>query len=279
MSNVRLLIEQIRYQVLLFVRVPVAVFFTLIFPLIMLVLFNALFGGDDATVATPTGEWSLQQFYVGALAAFTAVSGTFTNLAITVPERRQNGVMKRWRGTPLPRWVYLGGFVGSAMAIALGGALIMIVVGVTFYGLEIDAAKLPAAAVAFLLGAAVFAALGIAVSGLVRGMQTAPAVANAIVLPMAFISNTFIPLESSSTPAWMDVLGKVLPLRPFVESMQAAFNPTVDAPGFHGGNLGRLVLWGAAGLIVAIRYFKWEPVAEDGVTSRRRGRVRDSQPT
>ena len=100
-------------------RTPIAVFFVILLPLIMLVLFNALFGGN--TVDTGSGEWPLSQFYTGALAAFTAVSATFTNLANTVPIRRDEGVLKRWRGTPERPWVVLGGMIGSSIVLAAVG--------------------------------------------------------------------------------------------------------------------------------------------------------------
>ena len=98
-----LLARQVAYQVRTFWRTPIAVFFTIALPLIMLVLFNALFGDNE--VDTGSGSWPLSQFYTGGLAAFTAVSATFTNLANMVPIRRDEGVLKRWRGTPLPPWV------------------------------------------------------------------------------------------------------------------------------------------------------------------------------
>ena len=91
----------------MFWRVPIALFFTLLLPLIMLVLFNALFGDGEVTVDGKT--WPTRQFYTGGLAAFTAVSATYTNLANMVPIRREEGVLKRWRGTPLPTWIYLAG--------------------------------------------------------------------------------------------------------------------------------------------------------------------------
>ena len=116
-----MLARQARYQVLTFARTPIAVFFTILLPLIMLVLFNALFGGS--TVDTGSGTWRLSQFYTGGLAAFTAVSATFTNLANVVPIRRDEGVLKRWRGTPLPPWIYLGGMIGSAIVLAAAGVV------------------------------------------------------------------------------------------------------------------------------------------------------------
>ena len=109
-AAVPMLFRQIGYQIRTFCRTPIAVFFTILLPLVMLVLFNALFGGS--TVNTGSGTWRLSQFYTGGLAAFTAVSATFTNLANTVPVRRDEGVLKRWRGTPLPAWSYLGGMIG-----------------------------------------------------------------------------------------------------------------------------------------------------------------------
>ena len=83
-----LILGQVRHQVRLFLRVPIGLFFTIALPLIMLVVFNAVFG--DSTVASPAGEWPTRQFYTGALAAFTAVSATYTNLANTVPVRRED---------------------------------------------------------------------------------------------------------------------------------------------------------------------------------------------
>lgn len=248
-SSLTLLVRQIRTQIMQFVRIPVALFFTILMPLGMLLLFNSLFAGDGAMIEGPNGDWPMQQFYVGSLAAFTAVSGTFTNLANMIPDRRESGIMKRWRGTPLPRWAYLGGFVGSGVVIAFAGLLIMLGVGVALYGTDIDLAKLPAAAVTFLLGAATFSALGVAVAGLIRKPDAAPAVTNAVVLPMAFISNTFIATDLSDMPKWLDVVSSVLPLRPFVESMQDAFNPTIDTPAFNGPNLGVLALWCVVGAV------------------------------
>ena len=117
-APVPMLGRHVGYQVRTFARTPIAVFFTIALPLIMLVLFNALFGGNE--VDTGSGQWPLSQFYTGGLAAFTAVSATFTNLANVVPIRRDEGVLKRWRGTPLPPWVYIGGLIGSAVVARRG---------------------------------------------------------------------------------------------------------------------------------------------------------------
>jgi len=254
-STPSLLWTQTVYQLRSFRRIPIAVFFTLGLPLIMLVLFNALFGSHP--VDTPTGSWSTAQFYTGGLAAFTAVSATFTNLANMVPLRRDEGVLKRWRGTPLPTWLYLGGFICSAVAIAVAGATAMLTLGVVVYDLDVEAAKVPAAVATFLIGVSAFAALGMALAAVVKSASSASAAANAIILPLAFVSSVFVELDDA--PRWLEVVGDVFPLKPFVESFQACFNPTISAPAFEWAKMGYVALWGLAGLLVALKRFRWEP--------------------
>ena len=266
-STLRLVALQTRYQLVTFWRIPVAVFFTIGLPLVMLVLFNALFG--DGTFDTPDGEISAQQFYTGGLAAFTAVSATFTNLANMVPLRRDEGVLKRWRGTPLPMSVYVAGFIVSAVIIAFVGVVFMLTLGVVVYDLEIEAAKMPAAVVTFLVGVGAFAALGMALASVVKSASSASAAANAIILPMAFVSNIFIQVDDA--PRWIVTLGDIFPLKHFAEAFQACFTPTVEAPAFDWASLAYVAAWGVVGLVIALRRFTWEPSgsAPRGRRSRR----------
>ena len=201
-STTWLIRNQIAYQVKVFFRTPVAAFFTLILPLIMLILFNALFG--DNSVDLEDGSYSAQQFYTGGLAAFAAVSATYTNLANTVPILRDEGILKRWRGTPLNPSVYIAGMIGMAVIVAIVGVVVMVGVGVTLYDVELEAAKLPAAIVTFVVGVAAFAALGLACAALVPNARSAPAAANATILPLAFVSNVFIALEDP--PRWLEIV-------------------------------------------------------------------------
>jgi ABC-2 type transport system permease protein len=250
-----LVATQTRYQLVSFWRIPVAVFFTLGLPLVMLVLFNALFG--SSTIETPEGSWSTSQFYTAGLAAFTAVSATYTNLANMVPIRRDEGVLKRWRGTPLPTWMYVTGFILSAVVIAFIGVVLMLTLGVVAYDMEIELAKMPAAFVTFAVGVATFAALGMALASLVKSASSAAAAANATILPLAFVSNVFIQVDDA--PRWIEVLGAIFPLKPFVESFQDCFTPFVEPPAFNWGNLAFIAAWGVLGLFVALRKFTWEP--------------------
>jgi ABC-2 type transport system permease protein len=271
-STWSLVAEQTRYQVLLFVRSPVGMFFTLGLPIIMLVLFNALFG--DGTVEGPGGFWSIQQFYTGGLAAFTAVSATYTNLVNVVPIRRDEGILKRWRSTPIPPAVYLAGWVLGALTMAILGVVLQLALGVLAYDLSIDAAKVPAMIVTFVIGVSTFAALGLAIAGIVPNADSAPAVANATILPLAFISDVFIPLEDP--PRWLDVAGDIFPLKPFVNAFQGTLNPFVDAPAFGWSKLAVVAAWGLAGALLATRTFTWEP--STGGSRRKRTGRRGAEP-
>ena len=254
-SNLAMVVRQTRYQLKYFVRVPVALFFTLILPIMMLVLFNALFGDNE--IETSEGTWPVRQFYTGGLAAYTAVSATYSNLANMVPIRRDEGVLKRWRSTPLPTWTYIAGFICSAVVIAAVGVFLMLVMGVVLYDLSIDWAKMPAAAVTFLVGVAAFAALGMAIAALIGSASSASAVANATILPLAFISDVFVVTDDA--PSFLNTLGNLFPLKPFVNAFQDCFNPFVDAPGFNWSSLAFVAAWGLFGLAVAVKRFRWEP--------------------
>lgn len=258
--------RQVRYQNTLFWRTPVAAFFTLVFPLMFLILFNLLFnerieieGRDPLTIA---------QFYAPALAAFAAASATYTNIGVGQAIARDDRILKRFRSTPLPPWIYMAGVVGSAIWLALIATVLMISVGVLAYGLEIYVDRLPAAIVTLAVGVTAFAALGLALAAISPTGDTAPAVANATLLPVAFISNVFIPIQDPAP--WLEFAGDFFPLKHFVVPLQDAFNPFVTDSAFRGGDLLVMALWGVGGLAFALRFFSWEPKAEGAARKRRR---------
>lgn len=266
-SDARLLWDQIRYQNRSFWRTPVAAFFTLAFPLMFLVLFDALFNFEIAD-----GNISIAQFYAPSLAVFAAASATYTNVGIRVAIVRDEGILKRVRGTPLPPWIYLGGVVGSAIWIAFIATVIMVAAGVLLYDLEIYGDTVAAAVVTFAVGSACFAGLGLALAALSPSGDSAPAIANATLLPMAFLSNVFV--DTSDSPQWIKTVGDFFPLKHFVGPMQDAFNPFTSDAAWRWDDLAMLVVWGVVGAVVALRYFRWEPRAESAASTRRSRRRR-----
>lgn len=259
----RLTWTSMRSQNRTFWRTPVATFFTLGLPLIMLVLFGSLFSWE---IDVGFGLIPAAQFYTPALAAFTAANAALANVGITLAFQRQFGLLKRIRGTPFPPSAFLAGTVVSSVWIALMGTLIMMVVGVIFFDVGIAAAKIPAAVVAFIVGAAAFAGLGLGLAALAPSGNTAPAVANAVILPMAFVSDIFVP--SQDPPAWLRILGDVLPLKHFGRAFSAAFHPAVPAPAWRGTDLAILAAWGLGGALAAWRFFDWMPRVASGRRAR-----------
>ncbi len=259
-----------RHQNRIFWRTPVAAFFTLVFPILMLVLFTAIFGND--AFDTVYGRVNSSQFYTPGLAVFAAASSTYTGIGINLASRRELGILKRVRGTPMPRWTYLGGVVLSAVWIAALGVAAMVVLGVVAYGVNVEAAKVPAMLLSFAVGSATFAALGLALASVARSVSMAVPIANATLLPLAFVSNIFVPF-GTETPAWLELLGDIFPLKHFGLAFGEAMNPWSEAPAVEWHRLGVLALWLVAGAAVAAWRFSWDPPVVSGRRSRRRSRA------
>lgn len=244
MSDLALAVRQIGYENRAFWRNPPAAFFTFVFPLLFMVIFNVLFGADAAGFFTP------------AIIVFGVVTATYTNLAMTVTIARDAGILKRIRGTPLPPWAYLAGRIGHAMAVALLLVGIVAAFGALAYGVEVPWAALPAILLLLAVSAAAFSALGLAVSGLIPNADAAPAVVNATILPVLFISNVFIQMENA--PDWLDAISHLLPVRHFADAMLELYASGTDA-GVPWIEIGVIALWGVIGVVVALRLFSWEP--------------------
>jgi ABC-2 type transport system permease protein len=259
----RLLWEQFRYQNKIFWRTPIAAFFTMVFPLMLLVLFTAIFGNELIEELGVTTA----QFFTPGLAVFAAVSASYTSLAIGTAIARDNGILKRVRGTPIPPWLYITGRVASAVYLGFIAIVLMMGVGIVFYGVQLFPRTLPAALLTFLVGVGCFSALGLLVAAISPNGDAAPAITNATLLPIAFISNIFFPVEDP--PRWMELAGDFFPLKHFAGSFRDAFDPTLTGGQFHWPELAYLALWGVVAAVLAIRLFKWEPSTGSG---SRRGR-------
>jgi ABC-2 type transport system permease protein len=251
-DNLPLLWRQIRSQNRTFWRTPVAAFFTLALPVFFLVLFSVIFGSDEIA-----DGYRFSQFFAPAMAVFASVSATFTSLSIGTALARDQGILKRVRGTPLPPWVYMAGRIGSGVWIAMISVVVMFAVGWAFFGFVLIWSDFGVAVLVFILGMATFSALGLSVCALVKNGDSVPAVANAVFLPMAFISGIFIPLEDA--PPWLVLLGDIFPLKHFAEPFGAAFDPFSDAPVLAWENLAVMGVWLALGLLITTRFFSWDP--------------------
>src|SRR5690606_3354416 len=184
-------VRQARYEMRAFWRNPAAAFFTFVFPLMFLFIFNSVFGDGDIPV--PGGTVDTSTFYVPAILAFSVISATYTNISMTIVYSRDEGLLKRLRGTPLPPLAYFMGRILRSIGVTLILVVIVIAAGTLFYGAELETEKVPWLVVTLVAGSACFCALGLAITGFVPNADAAPAVINASILPLLFISNVFIP--------------------------------------------------------------------------------------
>lgn len=256
MSGAGLLVRQVKFENRSFWRNPAAAFFTFAFPLMFLVIFNGIFGGNQ-TVDQGSGTISMSTFYVASIAAFSVITACLTNIAISVSFARDEGVLKRVRGTPLPAWAYLGGRIVHSTLIAVLLVGIVTLAGALFYDVSVPGTTMPAFVVTVIIGAAVFSAMGLALTALVPNADAAPAVVNASVLPLLFVSEIFIPMDKA--PDWMVTLGKIFPYRHYSDAMEKAFSPFTTGSGFAWDELAIVGVWGVVGIVLAMFFFRWEP--------------------
>ncbi len=252
MSTLALTLKQLTYENKSFWRNPASAFFTFAFPLMFLVIFNLIFGGNDFG---PEGrEISGSTFYVPAIAAFSVITACYTNIAISVTFLRDEGVLKRVRGTPLPPLSYLIARMLHSTFIAVLLVAIVSVAGVLFYDVDFPTDKIAELLLIVAVGAFTFSALGLAICSFIPNADAAPPMVNATILPLLFISDVFIPL--SDAPAWLETVAKAFPIWHYAHTMLVVFDP-FDF--YEQGNLLVVVAWGVAGILIAARFFSWEP--------------------
>jgi len=246
-------LSQVDYVNKAFWRNPSRAFFTFAFPLMFLVIFTALLGNSSVHIGTKTVNTST--YYVAAMASFGVITACYSNIAMTMTFQRESGILKRIHGSPLPSGAFLGARVLHAMLVATLLVAITAVFGHAFYDAAIPTgATLLRFLVMLIAGSMAFCALGLAITGFVPNADAAPAVINATILPLLFLSGIFIPF-SNSTPSWIIWIARIFPVRHFATGMQAGFLGTP----FHWTDVLIVAAWGLAGLLLAIRHFRWEP--------------------
>ncbi len=245
MTGAGLALRQVAYENRAFWRNPAAAFFTFAFPLIFLVIFTTIFGRDAA------------RFFTAGIITLSVVSATFTNIAMSVTLAREEGILKRIRGTPLPPLAYLVGRMVHAVIIGLILAVIVMAYGALTQGVEVPWAGLPVLLLALIVGSAALCALGLAVSSLIPNSDAAPAVVNAAVLPLYFISNVFTPADQ--LPEWLDAVSKLFPIRHLADAVASVYTAAPAAPPIPWVELAVVAAWGVGAALFALRFFRWEP--------------------
>lgn len=254
MTGIALVLHQFRYDQKAFWRNPAAVFFTVGFPVILLLIFATVFGGQTIDLR---GGIDTTAYYVPAIITLSVISATMQSLAMSLVIAREDGRLKRGRGTPMPPWVFIAGRIGNSIVVALMMMGLIAVLGSLLYDVPIPWAQLPEIVVVLVVGAAAFCCLGIALTAAIPSQDAAAPIVNALLLPLYFLSGIFIP--DDELPQGVIDFANHFPVRDFFQAFLDAYLPADGGSGLDWGNLAVVAIWGVAGLLLAIRFFRWAP--------------------
>jgi ABC-2 type transport system permease protein len=251
LQDLRLVARQVRYEQLSFWRNPVGAIFTVVFSVVFLALLAASAGSARISYL---GNIKLVQYYVPGFVAYGVMAACFTTLAISLVNRRETGLLKRLRLSPLPAWALLAAIFVSTLVVALIQVVLLLGVGRLAFGVH-----LPNDWVAFLfavlVGVLCFAALGVAMSTLIPNTESAGPLTSTVFFVLLFLSGLWFPLQSGSTLAKISTW---FPIRHFIIAVFTPFNAQGGSPwAWH--DLAVVAIWGAVGCVVAARRFRWAP--------------------
>jgi ABC-2 type transport system permease protein len=246
--SLRLFAHQLRAEQLVFWRSKEAALFIFLFPLLLFMLLGSVYTGRIYGVPAP-------EALLAGLLGYGCANTSFAGLAIQLVLRREAAILKRLRATPLPASTYVAALLASTLVVFALQTVALFVLGRVAYGTPFPTA-IGSLILAVVLGSAVFASIGVATASMIRSGEGSSAVINFILLPMAFLTGAFGPTHRY--PGFLRAIGDVLPLKYFVDLVNAIY--------LHGRalwtqpkDLAILAAWGAAGLVVAVWKFRWEP--------------------
>jgi ABC-2 type transport system permease protein len=251
MTTLRLTGIQFRYVNKAFWRNPASAFFTFVFPLMFLVIFASL---NKGTHLSTRGGIPYNDFFVPGILAYGMIATTYVNLAIGTTILRDEGILKRMQGTPLPPWAYIAARVGSTVLIVVAMAILTLGLGAVAYDVHVRASMLPGLIVVLALGTAAFTTLGIGVARFIPNSESAPVFVNLSILPLTFISSIWFPTDNM--PAALKTIANIFPLRPLADGLQYAFDPRTTGAGFNGRDIRMLAIWTVIGIVLMLRFLR-----------------------
>jgi ABC-2 type transport system permease protein len=249
----RTVLHQARFDLLAFIRNRQARFFTLVLPVLFLVIFVSVFGNDKIGPQNVKAS----THYVPGLAALGVIAGSFVNLVISITAQRETGVLKRRRSTPVPAWALIAGRTLTAIVVALAVMTVLLLIGRFAYGVDLPTRTLPAVILAGVVGAVTFCCLAYGLSTFIHSADAAQPVVQAIMLPLYFISGVFIP--NVNLPTWLRDVARVFPVQHLADALHHAFDPGTHGTGIVWSDIGLLGVWAAIGLTMALVRFSWMP--------------------
>lgn len=221
----------------------------------MMVILCLLFGSQQTSGGS--APIYLSTFYVPSISAMAVIGACFTNIAMEVSISRDRGLLKRYRGTPLPTSILVSAKLTHAILLGFLLVICLLCVGAWAFDATVQDMRVGMFSLILILGSATFCALGLAIAAVIPNAEASPAIVQAIVLPLLFISDVFLPMDNA--PSWLQWIASVFPVRHFALGLQSSFHPILTNDIQEWVHLVVLSIWFVVGLVVAIRYFRWEP--------------------
>ncbi len=250
--DLSLVLWQVRYEQRTYWRNRAAAVLTFALPLMFLVIFASFYSNDHT--GHGAARIPLNVFFVPGILAYGVIATTYVNMAVSTAILRDEGVLKRMQGTPLPRWAYVSARISSTVVIMAMMTVVTLGMGAIFYSVHVRASTLPGLVVILALGTVAFTTLGIGIVNFIRTAEVAPVVTNMTVLPLTFLSGVWFP--TSNFPNWLEDLAKLFPIKPLADGLQYAFNPHTTGIGLKTVDAISLAIWSAIGIYLMLRFLR-----------------------
>ena len=251
MSDLRLVARQVGFEQLSFWLNPIGALMTIAFSVVFLILLGATAG---TTTVKSYGGIKLLDYYVAGFCGYGVMAACFTILAITLVNRREMGLLKRVRLSPLPTWMLMGAIIVNAMIVAALGVVLLLVVGRLGYGVNGPAHWGPFV-VTVLVAMVCYSALGVGISTLVPNADAAGPMVSLTFFILVALSGLWFPIAPGSGLA---TFANFFPIRHLIDALVGSFGQR-GAPYWPWRDLGVMLIWGAAGIAVGLRRWSWSP--------------------
>jgi ABC-2 type transport system permease protein len=252
-----LVLHQFRFDLRAFTRDKQARFTTLALPVVLLVAFVSI-GGGNKTVVEGGRTIESAAFYVPGLIALAVVSASFASLVVDLVTQRETGVLKRRRATPVPPWALIGGRALTGVAVSLATAVLLLLAGGNIYDIEVPAHALPGVALTIVLGSIAFTCFAYALAPAIRGAGALQPILQLVLFPLYAMSGVLLP--DSKNPGWLRDVARALPLEHVSHGLHHAFDPN-GGLGLSLVDVAVIAAWTALAFAVAVRRFSWLPTS------------------
>jgi ABC-2 type transport system permease protein len=260
-GDLRLVGRQIYYEQLNFWLNPIGAVFTVGFSVVFLVLVGSSAGNQTSSAIDGV---LLIRYYVPGFIAYGVMAACFNTLAINVVVRREIGLLKRVRLSPLPAWAMLSAISASALIISAVQVVLVLLIGRVGYSVPFPH-NLAAFVIVLVIGAASFTALGLGVSTLIPNQEAGAPVTSVVFFVLLFLAGLWFPLPPGSGLAQFS---SYLPVRRMIIGIYDASIAQKGISSWPWHDLAVIAIWGLGGALVALRRWSWAP------RQARRGRAR-----